>query len=71
MSARSAAAQDTNAGGADGGEVMNPFHVAVVAFLRAKQLESGARPRVDWPGHKLAKLAVREVLAHTVGWHVE
>jgi DNA-directed RNA polymerase subunit K/omega len=49
----------------------NRFHVAAIAFLRAKQLLAGARPRVDSRGHKLVTLALLEVLADTISWHVE
>jgi DNA-directed RNA polymerase subunit K/omega len=47
---------------------VNRFLVCVVAFLRAKQLGVGARPRVEGDGHKAAHLAVLEVLADTVSW---
>lgn len=46
----------------------NRFHLAAVAFLRAKQLQAGARPRVAWDRQKLVTLAVLEVLADTVSW---
>lgn len=48
--------------------VLNRFLVCVVAFHRAKQLDAGARPRVERDGHKAAYLAVREVMADTVSW---
>jgi DNA-directed RNA polymerase omega subunit len=49
----------------------NRFQLAAVAFLRAKQLQAGARPRVPWDGHKPVTLALREILADTVSWSVE
>lgn len=48
----------------------NRFHLAAVAFLRAKQLQAGARPRVAWGREKLVTLALLEVLADTVSWSV-
>jgi DNA-directed RNA polymerase omega subunit len=51
--------------------LQNRFHLAVVAFLRAKQLQAGARPRVPWNGHKPVTLALREILADAVSWSVE
>jgi DNA-directed RNA polymerase subunit K/omega len=48
---------------------MNRFHVASVAFQRARQLHNGARPRVDDSArHKPTFLAVLEVWAQTVSW---
>lgn len=49
----------------------NRFHLAVVAFLRAKQLQAGAKPRVPWNGHKPVTLALQEILADAVSWSVE
>ena len=49
----------------------NRFHVAAIAFLRAKQLQAGARPRVDSRGHKVVTLALLEVIADTISWHVQ
>jgi hypothetical protein len=58
-------------GSPGGGRLSTPFHIAAVAFLRARQLHAGARARVDWMGHKAPKLAVLEVMAQTVGWRFE
>jgi DNA-directed RNA polymerase subunit K/omega len=44
------------------------FHLVAVVFQRAKQLKSGARPRVDAGSHKATRLALLEVLADTVSW---
>ena len=52
------------------GPLANRFHVAAVAFQRAKQLQQGARPRVVPGGHKPATVALLEVLADTVSWTV-
>jgi DNA-directed RNA polymerase subunit K/omega len=48
--------------------VTGKFLVCAVAFLRAKQLADGARPRVDHAGHKLERLAICEVMADAVSW---
>ncbi len=47
------------------------FHVATIAFLRAKQLQAGARPRVESRGRKVVTLALLEVIADTISWHVQ
>jgi DNA-directed RNA polymerase subunit K/omega len=49
----------------------NRFLLSSVAFLRAKQLLSGARPRLEPERHKSTQLALLEVLADTVSWSVE
>ncbi|HET7293409.1 MAG TPA: DNA-directed RNA polymerase subunit omega [Vicinamibacteria bacterium] len=49
----------------------NRFHLAAVAFLRAKQLQAGARPRVEARGRKVVTLALLEVIADTISWHVQ
>jgi DNA-directed RNA polymerase omega subunit len=49
----------------------NRFLLSSVAFLRAKQLQSGARPRLEAERHKPTHLALLEVLADTISWSVE
>jgi len=49
---------------------LTPFHVASVAFQRARQLKNGARPRVDSASRSPTRLALLEVLADTVPWTV-
>jgi DNA-directed RNA polymerase subunit K/omega len=44
------------------------FHLVSVVFQRAKQLQNGARPRVDAGDHKPTRVALLEVLADTVSW---
>ena len=51
------------------GAVLNRFHISAVAFQRAQQLKLGARPRVDAGTHKIATVAVMEVLADTISWN--
>ena len=50
---------------------LSPFHVAALAFQRARQLQAGARPRVESASRSPARLAVLEVLADAVSWTVE
>ena len=50
--------------------LQNRFHVAALAFQRVRQLQYGARPRVDPAGHKPLRLALLEVLANTVSWTI-
>jgi DNA-directed RNA polymerase subunit K/omega len=50
---------------------LSPFHVAALAFQRARQLQAGARPRVESGSRSPARLAVLEVLADAVSWTVE
>jgi hypothetical protein len=49
---------------------LTPFHVASVAFQRARQLKNGARPRVDSASRSPTRLALLEVLADTIPWTV-
>jgi hypothetical protein len=51
-----------------GNPLQNRLLVSSVAFLRARQLHCGSRPRVDGDGHKTTHLAVLEVLADTISW---
>lgn len=48
----------------------NKLLVSALAFLRAKQLYSGARPRVEPDGHKATHIAVLEVLANAISWEL-
>jgi DNA-directed RNA polymerase subunit K/omega len=48
--------------------LLSRFHVASLAFQRARQLKQGARPRVDAAGHKVVTLALLEVMADTVSF---
>ena len=49
----------------------NRFLLSSVAFLRAKQLLCGARPRLEPERHKHTHLALLDVMADTVSWSVE
>jgi len=50
---------------------LSRFHLVALAFQRAKQLQAGARPRVDAAGHKPTHVALLEVMADTISWTVE
>jgi DNA-directed RNA polymerase subunit K/omega len=41
-----------------------------LALQRAKQLQNGARPRVDPGSHKLLRVALLEVTAGMISWDV-
>ena len=47
---------------------LSGFHLVSVVFQRAKQLQAGARPRVEAGHHKSTRVALLEVLADTVSW---
>jgi DNA-directed RNA polymerase omega subunit len=51
-------------------ELQNKFLLVVVARQRARQLQNGARPRVETEGHKFLWVAMQEVIAGTVSWDV-
>jgi DNA-directed RNA polymerase subunit K/omega len=58
------------------GDVVDPrllgrFHVAAVAFQRARQLQNNARPRIEVDGHKFHRIALMEVMAGAVEWSIE
>jgi DNA-directed RNA polymerase subunit K/omega len=50
----------------DRSHLSNAFEFVSVASARARQLQSGCRPRVDHAGGKVARTAEREVLAGVV-----
>ena len=49
---------------------LSRFHIAALAFQRARQLQNGARPRVEAAGHKVPRVAVLEVMADTISWNM-
>lgn len=49
---------------------LSRFHLVVLAFQRAKQLQHGARPRVDVGSRRPTRVAMAEVLADTVSWTI-
>jgi DNA-directed RNA polymerase subunit omega len=51
-------------------EVDSKFRFIAVAAQRAKQLQIGAKPRVDTRSRKSTRIAMQEVLAGTVSWEL-
>ena len=51
-------------------DVDSKFRFTTVAAQRAKQLQAGAKPRVDTRSRKSTRIAVEETLAETVSWEV-
>jgi len=51
-------------------DVDSKFRFITVAAQRAKQLQAGAKPRVDTRSRKSTRIAVEETLAETVSWEV-
>jgi len=51
-------------------DVDSKFRFITVASQRAKQLQNGAKPRVDVRSRKPTRVAMQEVLAGAVSWEV-
>ena len=51
-------------------DVDSKFRFITVAAQRAKQLQSGAKPRVDSRSRKATRVAIEETIAGTVSWEV-
>jgi DNA-directed RNA polymerase subunit omega len=51
-------------------DVDSKFRFITVAAQRAKQLQSGAKPRVDTRSRKPTRVAVEETIAGVVSWEV-
>jgi DNA-directed RNA polymerase subunit omega len=52
-------------------DVDSKFRFITVAAQRAKQLQSGAKPRVDSRSRKATRIAVEETIAGTVSWELQ
>jgi DNA-directed RNA polymerase subunit omega len=52
-------------------EVDSKFRFITVAAQRAKQVQAGAKPRVDSRSRKPTRIAMQEVLAQAVSWDME
>jgi DNA-directed RNA polymerase subunit omega len=52
-------------------DVDSKFRFIAVAAQRAKQLQIGAKPRVDTRSRKSTRIAMQEVLAGTVSWELK
>jgi DNA-directed RNA polymerase subunit omega len=51
-------------------EVDSKFRFITVAAQRAKQLQNGAKPRVELKSRKPTRVAMQEVLANAVSWEI-
>ena len=51
-------------------DVDSKFRFITVAAQRAKQLQNGAKPRVEMKSPKPTRVAMQEVLANAVSWEV-
>ncbi len=51
-------------------DVESKFQFIAVASQRAKQLQNGAKPRVDARSRKPTRVAMQEVMAKAVSWDV-
>jgi DNA-directed RNA polymerase subunit omega len=52
-------------------EVDSKFRFITVAAQRAKQLQNGAKPRVDTRSRKFTRVAIEEALAGAISWEVK
>lgn len=50
--------------------VDSKFRFITVAAQRAKQLQAGAKPRVETRSRKPTRVAIQETLAETISWEV-
>ncbi len=51
-------------------DVDSKFRFITVASQRAKQIQNGAKPRVDVLSRKPTRVAMQEVLAGAVSWEM-
>jgi DNA-directed RNA polymerase omega subunit len=52
-------------------DVDSKFRFITVASQRAKQLQNGAKPRVDTRSRKSTRVAIEEALANAISWEVK
>ena len=52
-------------------DVDSKFRFITVAAQRAKQLQNGAKPRVDTRSRKSTRVAIEETLAQAISWEVK
>jgi DNA-directed RNA polymerase omega subunit len=52
-------------------EVDSKFRFITVASQRAKQIQNGAKPRVEVKTRKATRIAMYEVLANLISWEVK
>jgi DNA-directed RNA polymerase subunit omega len=51
-------------------DVDSKFRFITVASQRAKQIQNGAKPRVELKSRKPTRVAMQEVLAGAISWEV-
>jgi len=51
-------------------DVDSKFRFITVSAQRAKQIQNGAKPRVEPRSHKSTRIAMEEVLAGAVSWEL-
>jgi len=51
-------------------EVDSKFRFITVAAQRAKQLQNGAKPRVETRSRKSTRVAIEEALAGAISWEI-
>ncbi len=51
-------------------DIDSKFRFITVAAQRAKQLQNGAKPRVDTRSQKATSIAMEEVLVDAISWEV-
>jgi DNA-directed RNA polymerase omega subunit len=52
-------------------DVDSKFRFITVASQRAKQLQNGAKPRVDTRSRKSTRVAIEETMAQAISWEVK
>jgi len=52
-------------------DVDSKFRFITVAAQRAKQIQNGAKPRVETRSRKATGIAMQEVLAGAVSWEIK
>jgi DNA-directed RNA polymerase omega subunit len=52
-------------------DVDSKFRFITVASQRAKQLQNGAKPRVETRSRKSTRVAIEEALANAISWEVK
>jgi len=52
-------------------EIDSKFRFITVAAQRAKQIQNGAKPRVESRSRKSTRVAMQEVLAGAISWEVK
>lgn len=52
-------------------DVDSKFRFITVAAQRAKQIQNGAKPRVEVKSRKATRIAMQEVLAEAISWEVK